>query len=119
MEAHKVDEVKFCDYCGTGYNGRDEWKEHFKGAWHQKRLWEKVAPCSVCGIIYWRDEYEEHCASRPHRRQRRENRRRILGKGVVLPPGTALIIEQTALWQDAAQQYLLTLYARAALKARL
>ena len=119
MEARKGGEVKFCEYCGTGYTGCGEWKEHFKGAWHQQKLREKVVACGVCGVIYRRDEHAEHLASRPHRRRRREEGGRVLGKGVVLPPGTALIIEQTALWQDAAQRYLLTLYARAALKARL
>ena len=119
MEAYKVDEVMFCEYCETSYNGRDEWKEHFKGAWHQKRLWEKAALCYVCRITYRRDEYKQHCESRKHQKHLRRNRTGILEKGVVIPPGTALIIEQTALWQDAAQQYLLTLYARAALKARL
>ena len=40
-------------------------------------------------------------------------------KGIEIPKGTALLIEQTAIYNDAVQVYTLDLYRRAALRVRL
>ena len=70
-------------------------------------------------------QYEDHLIGKKHklnskpRRRRKDNSSTQCGKGVVIPTGTALIIEQSALWSDAVSRYVLDLYCRASLRARL
>jgi hypothetical protein len=40
-------------------------------------------------------------------------------KGVEIPAGTALVLEQEALWNDAVQHYMLSLYTRHLLRSNL
>ena len=91
--------------------------------------------CDACE--YWlngRIQFEDHQIGRKHRKNTREGgsskkrkQRSALSikdtefacKGVVVPAGTCLILEQVALIIDANQIYMLSLYAKAAIRSRL
>ena len=79
-------------------------------------------PCRPCNLaLNGRFRYEDHVRSYMHRRRLRRigapPKKR--GKGVEVPPGTAILIEQNAILEDATSSYMLALYAKAALRARL
>ena len=83
--------------------------------------------CCSCGMwLNGRFQYEEHCKQRKHRK----NVKRIADpskvilkierdKGVVAPRETAFIIDQSALFKDSKDHAMLSLYAMAALRARM
>jgi len=80
-----------------------------------------------CSCEMWlngRIQYEDHCIGKKHRK----NAKRIANpstviekrdKGVVVPRVTAIIIEQSAIFKDFTDNFLLPLYAKAAFRARL
>ena len=69
-------------------------------------------------------QYSEHLRGKKHRK----NMKRIRGSAavgaslptkMVVPEGTVFIIEQSAILKDATSSYLLSLYAKSLLRARL
>lgn len=80
--------------------------------------------CTQCEMfVNQQAQWEEHLNGRKHRKKfNRQSKGAAAGnknKGIDVPSGTVLLLEQTALWQDAVTHYLSTLFARAALKSRL
>ena len=81
--------ARYCEYCEMWLNGPTQWEEHLDGKKHNKNT-------------------------------RREGRRRTVEEmEIVIPKGTALIIEQTALFKDAVEVFMLSLYRRCLLRCRL
>jgi len=66
-------------------------------------------------------QYNDHARSRKHRHNLNKRigheQRDRRDKGLAIPRGTALIIEQGSILRDAAEQYTLRLYSRAAAQA--
>ena len=80
--------------------------------------------CATCNVaLNGSDQEEAHYISRKHRKRKKkvegQSQSKPANKGIDIPTGTALILEQTAIWNDAVQRYMSSLYARAALKSRL
>ena len=81
--------------------------------------------CCPCNMwLNCRIQYEDHRIGKKHR----NNAKRIVNpsadfenrdKGVVVPRGKAIIIEQSAIFKDFADNYMFSLYAKAAFRARL
>ena len=80
--------------------------------------------CPACEMwLNGMDEYNDHVLRKKHRnnlnkRVGHEQRDRR-DKGLVIPRGTAIIIEQDAILRDATMQYLHRLYSNALLRARM
>ena len=86
-----IDSPRWCSHCWMWLNGPIQYLEHSSGKKHRKSL-NRIG----------------------------EHRRKIdTHKGIVAPHGTVLIIEQCAILADATEKYMLSLYAKAILRARL
>ena len=79
----------YCPACEMSYNGMGQYNDHARSKKHRHNLNKRIGH---------------------ERRDRRD-------KKLVIPRGTALIIEQGAILRDAAEQYTLRLYSRAAAQA--
>ena len=68
-------------------------------------------------------QYNDHARSKKHRHNLNKRigheQRDRRDKGLVIPRGTAIIIEQGAILSDATEQYMQRLYANALLRSRL
>ena len=74
--------------------------------------------CKVCnqgvnGRLMW----EEHEIGKRHKRLLKGKPAKPAPK-VIVPTGTVIIIEQTAIYYDAVQRYTLTLYKRRLLRSK-
>ena len=74
----------------------------------------KVCNCWLQGHLMW----EDHKTGKKHQNQKKGKPAKQAPK-VIVPTGTVIIIEQTAIYNDAVQRYTLTLYKRALLRSRL
>ena len=80
--------------------------------------------CPACEMwLNGMGQYNDHVLRKKHRnnlnkRVGHEQRDRR-DKGLVIPRGTAIIIEQGAILSDATEQYMQRLYANALLRSRL
>ena len=86
-----------CEICDIVLNGATQWEEHKIGKKHTDNK-----KCQDTGL--------------PKKRKADKK-----DKGVVIPLGTMYIIKQTAIYEDAkaTAHYVLALYQRAQLRARL
>ena len=77
--------------------------------------------CEVCRQTMQLDQLPEHLIGKGHniRKFKRGADKRGAYKGIVVPSGTQIIIEQNALWNDAVATYVLSLYKRGAVRSRL
>ena len=85
--------VYYCATCETWLNGDDHWLDHSIGRKHKRHL---------------KREHGKHSVGSKRK-----------SEGLVIPKGTAIIIEQTAIYNDAVSRYVLSLYDRALLRSRL
>ena len=74
----------------------------------------KVCNCWLQGHLMW----EDHKIGKKHKRLLKGKPAKPAPK-VIVPTGTVIIIEQTAIYNDAIQRYTLTLYKRGLLRSRL
>ena len=72
--------------------------------------------CEVCRQTMQLDQQQDHLDGKKHKNRKFK---RGADKGIVVPSGTQIIIEQNALWNDAVATYVLSLYKRGALRSRL
>ena len=86
----------YCEECGMWTNGPTQWEEHRIGKKHKKNT-RRQGRRKTVEELYWVVEEME----------------------IVIPKGTALIIEQTAMFKDAVEVFMLSLYRRCALRCRL
>ena len=89
----------FCASCNQTVQNEQKYVDHVRGKSHIK---------NVRYGLGWKE-----------RRNEIRNQRGLKGKGIVIPRGTAFLIEQEALHKDAVTSYVLSLYERAALRSRL
>ena len=92
-------EAEYCEICEMWLNGPTQWEDHRIGKKHKKNIWrqENGFPAnSKCG-----------------------KKKKSTGKGVEIPKGTAFLIEQSAIYDDAVKTFILSLYKRGLLRARL
>ena len=75
--------------------------------------------CEVCAQTLREYQYYPHLQGWKHRKRLEERQRTTKDKGIEIPCGTALVIEQEALYNDAVLQYVYSLFKRAALRSRL
>ena len=75
--------------------------------------------CKVCeGIcLNGGTAWEDHKIGKLHRKNLKPKPEKRSAK-VIVPTGTAIIIEQTAIYYDAVQRYTLTLYKRRLLRSK-
>jgi hypothetical protein len=92
----------------------------------QMEIYEQQYCCSCAMWLNGRFQYEEHCKQRKHRKNVKDPvdpgkviLKRERDKGVVAPRETAFIIDQSALFKDSKDHAMLSLYAMAALRARM
>ena len=71
--------------------------------------------CEVCGLTMHQDDYYGHLRGNRHKKHFKWRQ----DKGIEIPSGTALLIEQDALYNDAISQYVYSLYKRTAVRSRL
>ena len=75
--------------------------------------------CKVCVMcLNGPTQWEDHKIGKKHRKHLKAKPEKRSAK-VIVPTGTAIIIEQTAIYYDAVQRYTLTLYKRRLLRSRL
>ena len=75
--------------------------------------------CKVCNMwLQGHSMWEDHKKGKKHQDQKKGKPAKQAPK-VIVPTGTVIIIEQTAIYNDAVQRYTLTLYKRALLRSRL
>ena len=71
--------------------------------------------CNVCNMgLNGRTHWEDHKIGKKHKR----NLKPKPEPKVIVPTGTVIIIEQTAIYYDAVQRYTLTLYKRRLLRSK-
>ena len=76
--------------------------------------------CEVCRQTMQLDQQQEHLDGKKHKRAAQRTKfERGADKGIVVPSGMQIIIEQNALYNDAVATYVLSLYKRGALRSRL
>ena len=79
--------------------------------------------CNVCNIGQnGFGQLADHLRQKRHRHTRRGVRTKSTSAHklpIVIPEGTAVLIEQTALLADAVQHYIMELFRRAAIRAKL
>ena len=76
--------------------------------------------CSSCDMwLPGNDQWEDHKIGKKHKKKTGKGKSTSSRNKLVIPAGTALILEQEALEADAVMQYTLSLYRRAALRANL
>jgi hypothetical protein len=80
----------YCYYCEMWLNGPTQEEDHLIGKKHKKSLKRKMHGSQASA-----------------------------SKGIEIPAGTALLLEQEALWNDAVQHYMLSLYTRHLLRSNL
>ena len=79
--------------------------------------------CEICGMWVRDVQWQDHSIGRKHKK----NLKRAHGEpdpepkseGFVIPKATVLIIEQTAIYNDAVGRYVLSIYDRGLLRSRL
>ena len=71
--------------------------------------------CEVCDMRMHEYQYYGHLRGYRHKKHSKWRQ----DKGIEIPSGTALLIEQDALYNDAVSQYVYSLYKRAAVRSRL
>ena len=79
------------------------------------RSGSKERYCEVCNRIMHEYQYYGHLRGYRHKKHSKWRQ----DKGIEIPSGTALLIEQDALYNDAVSQYVYSLYKRAAVRSRL
>ena len=84
LRAHEIDEAVYCDYCKMWLNGHAEWEDHKIGKKHKNNV----------------------------NRRTGNEKKGAKDKGIVIPEGTAKMIEQSALLDDAVRTYVRSLYDR-------
>ena len=89
-----ADEPIYCDKCAMLLNGATQFEDHKIGKKHKKN---SIASTST-GF---------------------EEKKRAKDKGIVIPKGTAVLIEQSALLDDAVGSYIRNLSLRAMLRSML
>ena len=89
-----ADEPIYCDKCAKLLNGATQFEDHRIGKKHKKN-----------GIARKRKGFEE--------------KKRAKDKGIVIHKGTAVLIEQSALLDDAVGSYIRNLSLRAMLRSKL
>ena len=82
--------VVYCESCQMWLNGPEQWQDHLISKKHKKHKKKLFQP-----------EPEPD------------------SKKIVIPTGTVIIIEQTAIYNDAVRMYMLSLHERAQLRSRL
>ena len=88
-----ADERFYCDTCGAVLNGATQFEDHILGKKHTQN-------------------------SKKHKTNSKE-KKRAKDKGIVIPKGTALLIEQSALVDDAVASYIRNLSLRSLLRSKL
>ena len=81
----------------------------------------RIIYCNACEL-YSNGEghFDNHLQGKKHKKYTRPRKKSSqISKGIVIPKGTAIIIEQAALHADALSHYMLRLYSRAAFRSRL
>ena len=74
--------------------------------------------CNVCNMwLNGPSQWEDHKIGKKHKKNLKPKPEKRSAK-VIVPTGTAIIIEQTAIYYDAVQRYTLTLYKRRLLRSR-
>ena len=71
--------------------------------------------CEECDLTMHEEDYYGHLRGSRHKKHYKWRH----DKGIEIPSGTALLIEQDALYNDAVSQYVYSLYKRAAVRSRL
>ena len=95
-------EAVYCEVCEMWLNGPLQWEDHRIGKKHKKNILRKENGLPV----------NSKCGSK---------KKTSTSKGVEIPKGTAFLIEQNAIYDDAVavNTYILSLYNRGLLRARL
>ena len=81
--------------------------------------------CERCEMWLGSTQWQDHKIGRKHKKNRRkpgQERKGNTGEertGIVIPEGTALTIDQTAIYNDAIEVYILSLLRRSLLRSRL
>ena len=91
----------WCKECVMWLNGSTQVEDHRIGKKHRQNTKK--------GGAVWTNDGKQKVE------QWRIDRR----KGIVVPQGTCFVLEQVALLKDATEKYMLSLYAKAAFRARL
>ena len=97
----KHNDQTWCKSCEMWLNGLTQVDDHHIGKKHRKNT-------NKAGVQWTNDG-----------RQKVEQWRIDRRKGVVVPRGTCLVLEQVALLKDATDKYMLSLYAKSAFRAKL
>ena len=92
-------ESVYCEICEMWLSGPIQWEDHKIGKKHKKNM-KRQQQESVSSL---NNKFEKD----------------INDKGILIPKGTAILIEQNAIYEDAVKTYLLTLYKRVSGRARL
>ena len=96
----------------TGYQTQQEpqWLKNYPGA----------KKCSYCNMwLSCPQAFADHEIGKKHKNNiKRREKQSSTGK-IVIPAGTAMILEQQALEADAVMRYTFSLYRRAAIRANL
>ena len=71
--------------------------------------------CEVCDLTMHEDDYYGHLRGNRHKKHSKWRQ----DKGIEIPSGTALLIEQDALYNDAISHYVYSVYKRTAIRCRL
>ena len=95
-----INDVIYCEQCEMWLNGSPQWGDHKIGHKHKKNT-------------------PKHKKNTHKPGQERKGNTGEERTGIVIPEGTALIIEQTAIYNDAIQVYILSLLRRSLLRSRL
>ena len=95
-----ISDIIYCEQCEMWLNGSPQWGDHKIGHKHRKNT-------------------PKHKKNTHKPGQERKGNTGEERTGIVIPEGTALIIEQVAIWNDAIQAYILSLLRRSLLRSRL
>ena len=94
-----ISDIIYCERCEM-WLGSTQWQDHKIGRKHKKNT-------------------HKHKKNTHKPGQERKGNTGEERTGIVIPEGTALIIEQVAIWNDAIQAYILSLLRRSLLRSRL
>ena len=102
-----------------------QWQKVYKEAMGCPKAVEEIrgSLCEICGMWVRDVQWQDHSIGRKHKK----NLKRAHGEpdpepkseGLVIPKATVLIIEQTAIYNDAVGRYVLSIYDRGLLRSRL
>ena len=95
-----ISDIIYCEQCEMWLNGSPQWEDHKIGNKHQKNT-------------------PGHKKNTHKPGQERKGNTGEERTGIVIPEGTALIIKQVAIWNDAIEVYILSLLRRSLLRSRL